>query len=151
MILKKIKDYLDGHHAKYVVISHSQAFTAQEVAASAHVPGREMAKTVMVKVDGKMMMAVVPATDYVHLPTLSKALGAHEVEIARESEFRDLFPQCETGAMPPFGKLFDVEMVVSKKLAEDPEIAFNAGSHREIVKMPYRDYERLLSPRVIEF
>ncbi len=151
MMLRKIKEYLDSHHARYVVISHSQAFTAQEVAASAHIPGKEMAKTVMVKADGKMLMAVVPATDYVHLPVLGKALGAKEVEVAREAEFRDLFPECETGAMPPLGKLFDVDMVVSRKLSADPEIAFNAGSHREIVRMPYRDYDRLVHPKVLDF
>lgn len=151
MTLKKLKDYLDSHHIKYVVIMHSTAYTAQEVAAYAHIPGKEMAKTVMVKADGRMTMAVLPATKNVQFSQLKKALGVQSVELANEKEFRDLFPDCEIGAMPPFGNYYDVPMVVSAYLAEDEEIVFNAGSHREAIRMSYRDFENLVKPKVLDF
>ena len=148
MILKKLKEYLDSRNIKYTSISHSQAFTAQEVAMIAHIPGKELAKTVMVKVDGKMMMVVLPASDMVDLKLLRKSLGASTVALASEDEFNDLFPECERGAIPPFGNLFDLEVVVADDLAEDEKIAFNAGSHRELLKVAYGDYEQLVHPRV---
>lgn len=151
MALKKLKDYLDSHHVKYVVIMHSTAYTAQEVAAYAHIPGKEMAKTVMVKVDGRMTMAVLPATQNVQFNQLKKALGAQTVELANEKEFRDLFPDCEIGAMPPFGSFYDVPMVVSADLAEDEEIVFNACSHREAIRMSYSDFENLVKPKILDF
>ena len=127
MPVKKLKEFLDSNKVKYVSISHSAAYTAQEIAASAHVPGKELAKTVIVKIDGKLAMAVLPASYKVDLAQLKEALGATTVELASEREFRDMFPGCETGGMPPFGNLFDMEVYVSAKLAEDQEIAFNAG------------------------
>jgi Ala-tRNA(Pro) deacylase len=136
---------------KYVTISHSAAYTAQEIAASAHVPGRELAKTVIVKVDGKMAMAVLPASFKVDLQHLKEAAGAKSVELASEREFRDMFPGCETGGMPPFGNLYGMDVYVSGKLAEDAEIAFNAGSHTELVKLAYKDFDRLVKPKVIHF
>ena len=151
MIIKKLKDYLDSHHIKYVIISHSPAFTAQEIAAYAHIPGKEMAKTVMLKVDGKMTMAVLPASYHIHFHELKSAIRAKDLELANEREFRDLFPECEVGAMPPFGHLYGVKMMVAQSLTEDEEIAFNAGSHRELVKMAYADYEKLTQPAVVDF
>lgn len=151
MPVKKLREFLDSNRVKYVTISHSAAYTAQEIAATAHVPGRELAKTVMVKIDGKMAMAVLPASFKVDLEHLKKAAGAKSVELASEREFRDMFPGCETGGMPPFGNLFGMEVYVSAKLAEDTEIAFNAGSHTELVKLAYKDFERLVKPKVIHF
>ena len=151
MPVKKLKEFLDSNQVKYVSISHSAAYTAQEIAASAHVPGKELAKTVMVKIDGKMAMAVLPASYKVDLTHLKEALGATTVELASEREFRDMFPGCETGGMPPFGNLFDMEVYVSAKLAEDQEIAFNAGSHTELLKLAYKDFERLVKPKVVHF
>jgi Ala-tRNA(Pro) deacylase len=151
MPVKKLKEFLDSNHVKYVTISHSAAYTAQEIAASAHVPGRELAKTVIVKVDGKMAMAVLPASFKVDLQHLKEAAGAKSVELASEREFRDLFPGCETGGMPPFGNLYGMDVYVSGKLAEDAEIAFNAGSHTELVKLAYKDFDRLVKPKVIHF
>jgi len=151
MPVKKLKEFLDSNKVKYVAISHSAAYTAQEIAASAHVPGKDLAKTVMVKIDGKMGMAVLPASFKVDLTHLKEALGAKAVELASEREFRDMFPGCETGGMPPFGNLFDMEVYVSAKLAEDQEIAFNAGSHTELLKLAYKDFERLVKPKVIHF
>jgi Ala-tRNA(Pro) deacylase len=151
MPVKKLKEFLDSNQVKYVSISHSAAYTAQEIAASAHVPGKDLAKTVIVKIDGKMAMAVLPASYKVDLMQLQEVLGATTVELASEREFRDMFPGCETGGMPPFGNLFDMEVYVSAKLAEDQEIAFNAGSHTELLKLAYKDFERLVKPKVIHF
>jgi len=151
MPVKKLKEFLDSNHVRYVSISHSAAYTAQEIAALAHVPGKELAKTVMVKIDGKMAMAVLPASFKVDLEHLKEVLGAASVELASEREFRDLFPGCETGGMPPFGNLFGLEVYVSEKLTEDQEIAFNAGSHTELLKLAYADFERLAKPKVVQF
>jgi len=105
----------------------------------------------MVKVDGKMAMAVLPASCKVDLMHLKDAVGAASVELAGEREFRDMFPGCETGGMPPFGNLYGMDVYVSAKLAEDQEIAFNAGSHTELLKLAYKDFERLVKPKVIHF
>ena len=148
MPAKRLKEFLDGQKVKYVVIQHSPAFTAQEIAASAHVSGKELAKTVMVRIDGKMAMAVLPASFKVDFDRLREAAGAESAELAGEAEFEDMFPGCEVGAMPPFGNLYDMEVYVSERLAEDEEIAFNAGSHTELVRLAYADFERLVSPRV---
>jgi len=150
MPVQRLKEFLDREEVKYVSISHSPAYTAQEIAASAHVPGKELAKTVIVKLDGRMAMAVLPASLKIDFAKLKQASGAAEVELASEREFRDMFPGCEVGAMPPFGNLYDVDVYVSPQLAEDEEIAFNAGSHTELVKLAYRDFERLVQPKLAE-
>ena len=151
MPVKRLKEFLDSHSIKYITISHSRAFTAQETAASAHVPVKELAKTVLVKIDGKMAMAVLPASCKVDVDLLKKATRASTIEIASEKEFKNLFPDCEIGAMPPFGNLYGMEVFVTKSLTEDREIAFNAGSHRELVKLAYKDFEQLVKPKVITF
>ena len=151
MPVQRLKDFLDSHAVRYVVITHSPAFTAQEIAAHAHIPGKELAKTVMVNIDGAMAMAVLPASFNVDFASMENELGAIRVELATESEFRDLFPQCELGAMPPFGNLYGLPVYVARKLAEDETIAFNAGTHRELVRLAYKDFERLVQPRVITF
>jgi len=151
MPIQKLKEFLDSHNVKYVTISHSSAFTAHETAASANVPVKELAKTVMVKIDGKIAMAVLPASCKVDFDILKKATRAATIEIADEKEFKDLFPDCEIGAMPPFGNLYGMEVFVAESLTEDREIAFNAGSHRELVKLTYKDFEKLVKPKVITF
>lgn len=151
MPVKKLKEYLDGHGIRYVSISHSPSYTAQEIAASAHIPGRELAKTVMIKVDGKMAMAVLPASTHVDFDMLREVAGAESVELATEEEFESMFPGCELGAMPPFGNLYDMEVFVADDLAEDEEIAFNAGSHTELIRMKYSDFEDLVCPVVVAF
>jgi Ala-tRNA(Pro) deacylase len=150
MTVRKLEEFLDSHHVKYVRIIHSPAYTAQKVAASAHIPGKELAKTVMVKIDGKMAMAVLPASKKVDFKLLREALGASQVELASEREFKDLFPNCDVGAMPPFGNLYGLEVYVAATLAEDEEIAFNAGSHTELIKLAYKDFEALVKPKVIK-
>ncbi|UCD24768.1 MAG: YbaK/EbsC family protein [Gemmatimonadota bacterium] len=151
MPVKRLKEFLDSNNIKYVTISHSPAYTAQAIAASAHVSGKELAKTVMVKVDGKMAMAVLPASYQVDFDLMKETVGAKNIELASEPEFKDLFPECEVGAMPPFGNLYDMPVFAAAKLAEDDEIAFNAGSHTELIKLSYKDFERLVSPTVVRF
>ena len=151
MPIKKLKEMLDKEGVKYVVISHSTAYTAQEIAASAHIAGKKLAKTVIVKIDGKLAMAVLPASYQVAFDRLKEATGSSKIKLASEQEFIDTVPDCEVGAMPPFGNLYEMEVFVAKSLAEDEEIAFNAGSHNELVKLGYRDFERLVKPKVLEF
>lgn len=150
MPTQRLKEFLDRNNIKYMTISHSQAFTAQEIAASAHIPGKQLAKTVMVSLDGQMAMAVLPATDHVDLRLLKKAAGVKKAELASEREFKDLFPDCEIGAMPPFGNLYDLDVYVAASLTEGEEIAFNAGSHTELVKMAYKDFEQLVKPKAVD-
>ncbi len=151
MPVKKLKDFLDRENVKYVTIYHSIAYTTQEIAASVHVKGKEMAKTVMVKLDGKMAMAVLPASHRVDFDGLKRAFGAQDAMLATEKEFKDLFPGCDIGGMPPFGNLYGMNVFVSRTLAEDKEIAFNAGSHYELIRLAYKDFERLVNPRIADF
>ncbi|MCG6189585.1 aminoacyl-tRNA deacylase [Maribellus maritimus] len=151
MPAKKLKAFLDENDIKYVVIKHSSAFTAQEIAASTHVSGKEFAKTVMIKIEGKMAMAVLPASFQVDFNLLQEIFGTRKVSLASEAEFKYFFPDCELGAMPPFGNLYDLEVYVSETLAEDKMIAFNAGIHTEMIKLEYKDFERLVQPRVFKF
>ena len=148
MPLSKLREFLDSHNVKYLVISHSLAYTAQGVAALAHVKGRELAKTVIVKLDDELAMAVVPASFHVDLPLLRNAALAKTVLLATESEFKDRFPDCELGSMPPFGNLYGMRVYADETLAHDEEIAFNAGSHRELVRMAWKDFEALAKPKV---
>ena len=150
MPVKKLKEFLDRHNVKYINILHSRAYTAQEIAASAHVPGREMAKSVMVKLDGKLAMAVIPASRQIDFKQLKAGIGVDSAELAGEEEFKDQFPECELGAMPPFGNLYGIEVYVSRELNKYPDIAFNAGSHTELMRMAYEDFRRLASPNLIE-
>lgn len=151
MPVRKLKEFLDKNKIKYTTISHSPAFTTQEIAASAHIRGRELAKTVMIKVDGKMAMAVLPASYKVDFDLLKDGIKAGKIELATESDFKDLFGECDVGAMPPFGNLYGMEVFAAESLAEDDEIAFNSGSHTELIKLAYRDFERLVKPKVVKF
>ena len=151
MPVKTLKQFLDKEKIKYVSIVHSTAYTAQEVAASAHITGKELAKTVIVELDGKMAMAVLPANRKVVLQDLREVTGCDEVKFASEEEFKEKFPDCETGAMPPFGNLYGMEVYAAANLADNDEIAFNAGSHTEAIKLAYKNFERLVKPRVVSF
>ena len=151
MHFNKVKAFLDANSVKYVVISHSKAYTAQGIAAVSHISGKELAKTVIVKLDGALAMAVLPASYQVDLRALKRTAGVREAELASEREFKQHFPDCETGAMPPFGNLYGIPVYVDESLTEDREIAFNAGSHYELIKMAYADFERLVGPEVMNF
>jgi len=151
MALARLKEYLDRNNIKYVVISHSPAYTAQGIAGLAHIPGKELAKTVIVKLDGQLVMAVLPAMFHVDLEMLRKVTNAKTTALASEEEFKDRFPECETGAMPPFGNLYDLAVFADESLAKDKEIAFNAGSHRELIRMAWEDFKMLADPKLIRF
>lgn len=150
MPLSKLRTFLDSHHVKYLVVSHSPAYTAQGIAAMSHVSGKKLAKTVIVKIDGVLAMAVVPAPLHVDLDRLRSLTGAQMVEIATEQEFKDAFPDCETGAMPPFGNLYDMSVYADPSLAENEEITFTAGSHRELVRMNWYAMVRLVNPLIAQ-
>jgi len=151
MPVKKLKEFLEAQNVKYTSIYHSLTYTAQEIAASVHIKGKELAKTVVVKLDGKMAMAVLPASHHVDFDRLKIASGAQDVVLATEKEFKDLFPGCEIGAMPPFGNLYGMDVFVSRALTKDEEIAFNAGSHYELIRLTYKDFERLVNPKIADF
>jgi Ala-tRNA(Pro) deacylase len=148
MPAQKLKRFLDENGIRYVAIQHSPAFTAQEVAASAHIPGRELAKTVMVKLDGTLAMVVLPATKKIDLDQLEQVTGVRTAGLASEREFQAMFPDCEPGAMPPFGNLYDMRVFVDEMLALDEQIAFNAGTHAELIQMTFDDFRRLVNPTV---
>lgn len=147
----KVTAYLDSKGIKYVSLRHSPAFTAPEIAASTHVSGRDFAKTVIVMIEDEMAMVVLPASRRLLLPELREMIESSHVRLASETEFRDRFPDCELGAMPPLGNLYGMRTYVSGHLAEEREIAFNAGTHTEVIKMSYADFEQLVQPTVLDF
>lgn len=149
MASKKLKEFLDNHNVKYVSITHSLAFTGLDIAKSAHIPTKTLAKTVIVKINGEPAMVVSPAAYKVDLPNLSQALQGASIELATEQEFFSWFPDCEVGAMPPFGNLYGMNVYVTERLTENEDIAFNAGSHSEVIQMPYNDYEILVKPTLV--
>ena len=154
MSLSSLREYLDKNSIQYSVISHSPAFTAQGIAALVHVPGQELAKTVVVKLDGELAMAVLPASFRVDLTSLEEETNTKRAELASEEEFRefkDIFPDCELGAMPPFGNLYGFKAFADEALTRDREIVFNACSHRELIRMSWADYQRLARPKIIQF
>lgn len=151
MILARLKKYLDENKVPYVTISHAPAYTAEEIAHLVHVPGKDVAKTVMINIHGKTAMAVLPSSDTINFKILSMELKGADVYLEDEDEFRKDFPDCEVGAMPPFGNLYAMDVYVSKRLAEDEQIVFNAGTHQDMVKLRYQDFARLVQPRVLDF
>lgn len=151
MPVRAVTELLDQHDIRYTTIGHSPAFTAQEVAHSTHISGKHLAKTVIVKLDGRLAMAVIPAPERVDLDTLRDASGARQVELAGETEFQQRFPECALGAMPPFGNLYGMEVYLDARLARDPDLTFASGSHSEVLRLATADYERLVQPRVVEF
>ncbi len=149
MPLKQLRDLLENQKVKYSSILHSPAFTAQEVAASAHISGKALAKTVIVKADGQLAMVVLPANSHIDFAELKKALHAEKVDLASESEFKDKFAGCEVGAMPPFGNMYEMPVYLSSELKQQDQILFNAGSHSELMQMSVRDFERLVRPQIL--
>jgi Ala-tRNA(Pro) deacylase len=147
----KLLAYLKGNNVPFESIKHHTAFTAQEVAAAQNVPGKQVAKVVIVMAGGTMDMLVMPASYRIDFRRLNAALGGKEARLAEEREFGNLFPDCETGAMPPFGNLYNVPVYVDRSLTEDEEIVFNAGTHTETLKVRYADYARLAKPIVADF
>ena len=146
-----IKEYLRENGVKFRIATHLPQYTAQEVAAANHVPGRMLAKVVIVRVGPRSVMTVAPASRMVDVGKLKQLLGTEDVRLAEEHEMRQLFPDCELGAEPPFGNLYHLETVIDRQLTLQDEIVFQSGSHRETLRISYADYERLAQPRVAEF
>jgi Ala-tRNA(Pro) deacylase len=151
MAIARLTDYLDTHMIPYIVISHSPAYTAQGIAALAHIPGKELAKTVIVKLDGRLTMAVLPANFHVDLALLKTAAHAQTAVLASEEDFRDRFSECEAGAMPPLGNLYGLAVFADESLEKDTAIAFSAGTHRELIRMAWADFKRLVEPTLVQF
>ncbi len=151
MAIAALLNYLDQNDVAYTTIKHSPAYTAQEVAESSHIPGYEIAKTVIVKLDDTIAMAVLPACEVIDFDHLARVTGVRVAELANEDEFMHLFTGCEVGAMPPFGNLFGMKVYVDAELALDETIAFNAGTHTELLQLQYRDFEDLVQPIMVEF
>jgi Ala-tRNA(Pro) deacylase len=149
---RRLEDYLRENEVPYRTQHHARAITAQEVAATEHVPGRMFAKTVMVSTDGgDMFMLALPAPYHVDPKKAAEALGAREVRLAGEETFAQTFPDCEVGAMPPFGNLYGVPVCVDRALANDETIVFRAGTHTDTMSVAYADFERLVEPTVADF
>ncbi len=148
---ERLIQLLTDNNVPFQPLKHHQAYTAQEIAAEQKVPGKQLAKVVMVMAEGQLAMLVMPATHRINFRKLAEVLGCPEVRLAEEKEFSGLFPDCYPGAMPPFGNLYQVPVYVDRSLTEDPEIVFNAGTHSDVLKVRYADYARLVSPIVAEF
>jgi Ala-tRNA(Pro) deacylase len=147
----RLEDYLRENGVPFEVQHHPRTITAQEVAATEHVPGKMLAKVVMVLVDGEMVMLTLAAPYQVNLEKVGKVLGADKARLAEEEEFEGAFPDCEVGAMPPFGNLYDLPVYVEEDLTEDETIYFRAGTHTDTMSVRYADFERLVEPTVAEF
>jgi Ala-tRNA(Pro) deacylase len=146
MATRRIREFLDGSGVRYISISHSLAYTAQEIAESVHVPGDEMAKTVIVWIDNRLVMAVVPATKDVSVELLRRETGSQHVHLADEADFADRFLGCQLGTVPPFGILFGMETYIDRCMSRQEHIAFNAGTHTDVIVMRSDDYQRLATP-----
>ncbi len=147
--LERLRVFLDQNHAEYTHTVHPLAYTAREVASAEHLPAREVAKVVVLFADQGHHMAVVPAARLVDFQEVRLALGFTHARLATEEEIGRLFPDCELGAMPPFGNLYNVPVYLDSALAGEPVIAFNAGTHRDVVHMRTEDFRRLVNPSIV--
>jgi Ala-tRNA(Pro) deacylase len=146
-----ISKFLDSQHVPYQYYTHSRAYTAQGTAQAQHLSGKKLAKVVMVVADQKLTMAVVPASHRIDLERLGKVLNARSIRLATEEEFKDIFPECELGAMPPLGNIYHLDVWIDEKLKLYPIISFNAGTHAEIIQMLFTDFDRLVQPKAARF
>ncbi len=150
-IPEKVIDFLDSRHILYKQCTHSPAYTAQGLAHVQHVSGKELAKVVMVMSKGRLVMTVLPASHRLELHLLARLMNTDDIRLATEEEFQNIFPDCELGAMPPFGNLYDLEVWVDPALREHESIVFNAGSHVETIQMSFADFQRFVNPKVGRF
>ncbi len=148
---ERMESYLRENLVPYQVQHHATAFTAQEVAAVEHVPGKLVAKVVMAFADDRLVMLVLPATHRVDVARAAQAAGARQLRLAKEDEFKAAFPDCEVGAEPPFGNLYNIPVYVDEALTEDPYIVFRAGTHTDTMSLRYADFARLVAPKVARF
>lgn len=147
----KLLQYLDDNQVQYELVKHPKAYAAKDVAFKAGIPGRMFAKTVLIKLDGQLAMAVLPAEDKVNFHLLREAARAETITLATENEFEKIFPDCELGAMPPFGNLYGMAVFLAGTLTRAENLSFNAGNHTEVITMPYNDFNRLVQPQVAWF
>ncbi len=146
-----LSQFLQGHNIHFNLMHHRPAFTAQEVAQVVHIPGKDVAKTILVFADGKPFLAVLPAHHKINVSNLREALQVVSLRLAHEDEMAQLFPSIELGAMPPIGPMLNLPVIVSEPLTHDEEITFNAGTHTDVIKMPYKEFEELVHPTVADF
>lgn len=152
MVAKTLKELLDKNKIKYVSKKHSPAFTALEITESTHISSNNFIKTVMVKLDNKLaMVAMLPANKKLDVSALANMVNAKNVEIATEEEFSSKFPDCEIGAMPPIGGLYDMKVYADLTFHKGEEVSFNAGTHSEVITMSYKDYEKIANPTLGTF
>ena len=151
MSLQEVEKFLRDEHVKYRTVQHSPAYSSREIAQAAHLPPRRLAKVTMLEIDGELAMAVLPASEMVDIDALSELAGGRSVRLAKESQFADRFPDCEVGAMPPFGNLWGMPVFVSDGFEKTDQIAFEAGSHSELLEMPYDAFLRLVGPQIGHF
>lgn len=149
MPAKKLGAFLEANQANYATIVHSPAYTAAEVAQSAHIKGDHLAKSVILNADDRLLMFVLPASHRVDLDALKPVIGCAKLELSTEKAFKDLFPTCEAGALPPFGNLYGMEVYCADCLAEDQLVTFCAGTYSELIQMQYSDFERLVKPKIV--
>ena len=151
VVAAKLKSFLDESKVRYHVLKHHEKFTSPEIAQALHVPGQLLAKVVMLEAKDGLLMAVLPANLHVDLAKFAQLADVKACALATEDQFRDAFPDCEVGAMPPFGNLYGIPVFVDRSLTEDEQIVFEAGNHHEAIKLDYKDFERTVKPRVGEF
>lgn len=149
-IARQLKAYLEREKVDFEVLEHPLAYTAMEIAGSQHVPGRQVIKSVIVRADANLVMCVLPAIHYIDLYKLKDILKAKAITLASEEEIARLFPEFEVGAEPPFGNLYNLPVYADKILAVDEDIVFNAGTHTDMVKMKWKDYQKLASPILVD-
>lgn len=149
-IPKKVKDFLENERVGYQLLQHDRLFTAAEIAGAKHIPGQQMIKIVIVNIDNQFVMCLLAATHHLDLEKFKKAVGAKEIRLANESEMLTLFPDCEVGSEPPFGALYDLKVFADPVLKKDDEVAFNAGTHTDLIKMRYEEFLRLVNPKFVD-
>jgi Ala-tRNA(Pro) deacylase len=150
-VSQRVRDYLDSQNVSYECVPHAQAFAAQEVAQTLHVSGKRFAKVVVLDADGRLLMAVLPASHRLHLHELKERLNVKHLEMVPEGELVKFCPDCELGALPPFGHLYGMDVWVDRALVASEEIMFNAGSHTEAIRMKYSDFAKLVTPQIARF
>jgi len=148
-LTERLRSFLEANHAEFTLTAHPQAFTARDVAQAEHLPAKEVAKTVVVFGDGEYYMVVIPANKLVDFQEMRPALALSQVRMATEDELGKLFPDCELGAMPPLGAMYGLTVFLDSSLAGEPVIAFNAGTHREVIHMRTAEYRRLAQPIIV--
>ena len=147
----QVREFLNNSSVNYEVLDHVPVFTAQQIAAIEHEPGKFVAKPVIVNADGKHIMCVLAACCKIDLGSLKKQLGAQKVELADEKEIGEIFDDCELGAEPPFGNLYNLPVIIDKMLASDDHILFQAGTHQQAIRLGMKDYKKLVEPSVMDF